>query len=96
MSALADVTRASLSHLSRVVSRPEKRGLLRRQPDPSDGRFTNAILTEQGYKTLAAAAPGHVEYVRFLVIDALSHEQLRRLRRYAQRVMSPIDTSGIN
>jgi hypothetical protein len=58
--------------------------------------FTNAILTEQGYQTLAAAAPGHVEHVRSLVIDALSPEQLGRLGRDAQRIISRIDTSGIN
>ena len=57
MSSLAEVTNASLSRLSRVVTRLEKRGLVRREPDPTDGRFTNAILTEDGLQTLAEAAP---------------------------------------
>jgi hypothetical protein len=57
-------------------------------------RFTNAILTDEGFQTLAAAAPGHVAHVRSLVTDALSPEQLRRLARDADRVMSRIDTSG--
>src|SRR6201998_1310877 len=48
MSALAQVTNASLSRLSHLVDRLEKRALVRREPDPSDGRFTNAILTELG------------------------------------------------
>ena len=96
MSLLADLANASLSRLSHLVKRLEERGLVRREPDPADGRFTNAILTDQGFQTLAAAAPGHVAHVRSLVIDVLSHEQLRRLGLAADRIMSRIDTSEIN
>jgi DNA-binding MarR family transcriptional regulator len=96
MSSLADVTNASLSRLSRVVTRLEDRGLVRREPDPTDGRFTNAILTDDGYRTILDAAPGHVAHVRQLVIDVLSSEQLRRLGRDAERIMARIDTSTIN
>lgn len=94
MSALAEVTNASLSRLSHLVKRLEGRGLVRREPDPADGRFTNAILTERGMRALAEAAPSHVAHVRSLVIDALSPEQLRRLGRDAERIMSRIDTSA--
>src|SRR5512133_4272784 len=41
MSSLAEVTTASLSRLSHLVKRLESRGLVRREPDPTDGRFTN-------------------------------------------------------
>ena len=96
MSSLAEVTNASLSRLSHLVKRLEDRGLVRREPDPADGRFTNAILTEQGFQVLADAAPGHVAHVRSLVIDALTPEQLRRLGHAADRIVSRIDTSEIN
>lgn len=96
MSALAEVTNASLSRLSHLVKRLEDRDLVRRESDPSDGRFTNAILTDKGFQTLAEAAPGHVAHVRSLVIDVLSPEQLRRLGLAADRIMSHIDTSAIN
>lgn len=96
MSSLADFTNASLSRLSHLVKRLEARGLVRREPDPADGRFTNAMLTEQGYQALVEAAPGHVAHVRSLVIDVLSPEQLRRLGRDADRITSHIDTSAIN
>jgi DNA-binding MarR family transcriptional regulator len=95
MSSLAEVTNASLSRLSHLIERLERRGFVRREPDPTDGRFTNAILTEQGFQTLAEAAPGHLAHVRSLVIDVLSPEQLRRLGRDAHRIMSHIDTSGV-
>jgi DNA-binding MarR family transcriptional regulator len=96
MSSLAEVTNASLSRLSRVVKRLEERGFVRRETDRTDGRFTNAILTEDGFRALAKAAPGHLAHVRSLVIDVLSPEQLRRLGRDAERIMSRIDTSAIN
>jgi DNA-binding MarR family transcriptional regulator len=94
MSSLAEVTNASLSRLSHLVKRLEGRGFVRREPDPADGRFTNAILTADGLRTLTEAAPAHVRHVRSLVIDVLSPEQLRRIGRDADRIMSRIDTSG--
>jgi DNA-binding MarR family transcriptional regulator len=96
MSSLADLANASLSRLSHLVKRLEDRSLVRREPDPSDGRFTNAILTDTGFQILAEAAPGHVAHVRSLVIDVLTPEQLRRLGLAADRIMSRIDTSEIN
>jgi DNA-binding MarR family transcriptional regulator len=96
MSSLADLANASLSRLSHLVKRLEERGLVRREPDPADGRFTLATLTDQGFRTLAEAAPGHVAHVRSLVIDVLSPEQLRRLGQAADRIVSHIDTSEIN
>src|SRR6202023_1619709 len=94
MSALAEVTNASLSRLSHVVERLERRGFVRREPDRTDGRFTKAILTGEGFETLAAAAPGHVRHLRSLVIDVLSPEQLRRLGRDSARIVARIDRPG--
>src|SRR5882762_2006643 len=64
MSALGAVTNISLSRLSHLVKRLEGRGLVRREPDPTDGRFTNAILTRRGHAKLVASAPAHVDTVR--------------------------------
>ena len=95
MSTLARLTNVSLSRLSHLVTRLEGRSLVCREPDPADGRFTNAILTDQGYRTLEEAAPGHVAHVRSLVVDALSAAELRRLGLVADRIVSRIDNSGI-
>ena len=91
---MALFTNASLSRLSRVVKRLEDRDLVRREADLSDGRFTNAILTDEGFRTIEAAAPAHVAHVRSLVIDVLSPEQLRRLGSAAERILSRIDTTS--
>jgi DNA-binding MarR family transcriptional regulator len=92
MSSLAQMTNASLSHLSHVVTRLEKRGLVYRQPDPVDGRFTNAILTTDGFHEIEKAVPMYFAHARSIVIDVLTREQLRLLGRAAERVMRRIDT----
>ena len=91
MSQLAILTNAELSRLSHLIRRLEKRGYVRREPDPSDGRYTNAILTDVGYANLAAAAPGHVARVRELVIDALDDTALCALRDSAERILDRIE-----
>jgi DNA-binding MarR family transcriptional regulator len=94
MSGLADVTNASLSRLSHLIKRLEQRGLVRREPDPADGRYTNAILTPAGLRLLTASAPAHVAKVRELVIDALTPAQLRHLRTASERILERIESSA--
>ena len=93
---MAEITNASLSRLSHLVARLEARGLVRREPDQSDGRFTNAILTDKGMAALTEAAPKHVAHVRSLIVDVLSAEQLRRLGRAAEQILAQIDASAVN
>jgi DNA-binding MarR family transcriptional regulator len=91
MSVLAAFAEGSLSRLSQVVGRLEKRGWVRRTPDPADGRFTLAILTDAGMAKVVATAPGHVAEVRRLVFDALTKAQLRQVRDIGRRVVRVID-----
>jgi DNA-binding MarR family transcriptional regulator len=94
MSELAKLTDASLSRLSHLMKRLELRGLVRREPDPADGRFTNAIMTKAGYKLLVASAPAHVARVRSLVIDALGPAELRALHETAEHLLARIEKSS--
>jgi DNA-binding MarR family transcriptional regulator len=91
MSDVAERVSSSLSRLSHLVKRLESRGYVRREPDPTDGRFTNAILLPAGNKKLESAAPGHVAYVRQLLIDNLTPERLRRFTQDADRIVQRID-----
>lgn len=93
MNELANRTEGSLSRLSQVVSKLEKRGWVRRRPDPTDGRYTLAELTDDGFETLAATAPGHVAKVRELVIDALTTTQLRHLRTASERILAGVEAT---
>ncbi|MFE4512934.1 MarR family winged helix-turn-helix transcriptional regulator [Kitasatospora sp. NPDC056783] len=91
MSMLAVLANGSLSRLSHVVTRLEKRGYLRREPCPDDGRYTNAVLTEDGHRQVVEAAPGHVNNVRSLVVDVLEPEQLRQLGEISARLLHAMD-----
>lgn len=57
MSEVAQYTGSTLSRLSNVVSRLEKRDWVHRRPDPADGRYTLATLTDEGMAKVPAAAP---------------------------------------
>jgi DNA-binding MarR family transcriptional regulator len=91
MSTLAVLAEGSLSRLSQVVARLERRGWVRRATDPADGRYTLATLTDAGWNKVVATAPGHVEAVRALVFDPLTRAQTRQLRDIGHRVMRAID-----
>lgn len=86
MSALAEAAGSSRSRLSHAVAQLEQRGWVRREPCPSDRRGQIAVLTEEGFAALEAAAPGHVEAVRELLVDRLSPAQVRQLRAIAEAV----------
>jgi DNA-binding MarR family transcriptional regulator len=72
MSQLALLANSELSRLSHLVGRLEKRGLVRRRPDPTDGRFNLAVLTPAGLRLVNKAAPLHVKHVRQLIFDVLN------------------------
>jgi len=94
MSELAFLTNGSLSRLSHVARRLEKRSWLRREPCPGDGRFTNAVLTDEGLAKVVQAAPGHVATVRELVVDALTTAQVRQVGAIAERVLGRFEPTG--
>ena len=93
MSELAVLSNASLSRLSHMVTRLEKWGFVRREPDPTDGRYTNAILTKTGHDKLRHSAPAHIEAVRQLVIDEFSTAELDKLRAFCERIVARVDAS---
>ncbi len=86
MSELAYLANGSLSRLSNVVKRFEQRGWVERSPDPEDGRYTIASLTDAGYDVVVAAAPTHVRSVRQFVLDPLDDEDREALARIAAKL----------
>jgi len=87
ISALATEWFGSLSRLSHLVKRLEQRGWVRREPDPQDGRYTNAVLTDAGWDKVNVTAPMQVEIVRRLVLNHLSRPQLRQIQTIAARII---------
>lgn len=95
MSDLAAMASGSLSRLSHVVSRLEARGWVRREACPGDGRFINAVLTDEGWAKVVATAPGHVAAVRRLLVDVLTPQQLRVLGAISDEVLTGLARSTI-
>jgi DNA-binding MarR family transcriptional regulator len=91
MSMLAALSEGSLPRLSQAIGRLEKRGWVHRSPDPDDGRFTLATLTDEGLSKVVATAPAHVAEVRHLVFDPLTKTQPRHLHDICARIMRTID-----
>jgi DNA-binding MarR family transcriptional regulator len=91
MSELAAFLGFSPSRLSHAVAKMEQTGWVRRTPCPDDRRSTFAVITRSGRAALAAAAPGHVEFVRRVVFGALSSEEQHQLRAACQRVVAALD-----
>jgi DNA-binding MarR family transcriptional regulator len=94
MKSLAVVTNGSLSRLSHVVKRLEVAGHVRRQPNPCDGRLTEAILTDKGFDKVSAAAHGHVEAVRTHVFNRLTTNQVEQLTVLLRRIAPNTTTPG--
>jgi DNA-binding MarR family transcriptional regulator len=91
---LAAQATASLSRLSHVVTRLERRGWVVRQPCPDDARSTLAVLTDAGFATVVAAAPGHVAAVRSLVFDGLTRDEVRSLEELCAAIAGRIADDG--
>lgn len=72
------------SSLSRMVERLEKRGLVRRQPSPEDGRGVLVQLTEEGAATQKELGRRHVRSIAHYVTPAMDADDLARLRELAE------------
>jgi DNA-binding MarR family transcriptional regulator len=79
MSDLAALLHLSPSGLTRRLDTLARRGWVTRERCPSDRRGTFAVLTDEGFARLAAAAPTHVRGVRAHLVDRLSARQLANL-----------------
>ena len=96
MSSLAERSQFSRSRLSHAVNRLEELGWVRREVCATDRRGWMAVLTDEGFAALAAAAPGHVETVRRLLVDPLTAEQMRQLREISETILRAVGDSDCN
>lgn len=94
MSVLSSYANSTLSRLSRAATRLEGKGWMRRTPDPSDGRFTLAHITDSGRAKVDQASPVHAELVRELVLDRLTAVQRRQLREISRRIAGALRDEG--
>lgn len=82
---LAVVANGSLSRLSHVISRLERRTWVRRRSG-TRGRATHAELTDEGYRKLMETGPIHLREVRRLVFDVLTPDEVKALKQVTGRI----------
>ena len=81
MAVLADSVSHSRSRVTHTVTRMEVAGLVARDACVSDGRGVEAVLTDQGRRSLDEAAPTHVAGVRRLLVDLADDDDLDAVGR---------------
>ena len=94
MSVLAGYASSTLSRLSRAISRLEKKGWVRRETDPADGRYTLAVLTPEGHDQVVRANPAHHALIEQLVFGPLTEAQVRQLAASCARIAAAIDPAA--
>jgi DNA-binding MarR family transcriptional regulator len=85
MSELAATCDLSLSGMTRVVTRLENDGLVKRVKCEADARGFNAVLTDAGLARLEQAWPTHLASVRRHIFDNLDGMDLVQLARALER-----------
>ena len=93
MSELAERTLSSRSRLSHQIDRMEQAGLVARHVCTQDRRGSFAGLTDEGWNTLVAAAPAHVDSVREHLVDALTPEEFQSLGAACQKISDRLQES---
>ena len=76
-------------HIARMVSRD----LVEKRQCPSDRRGSFVAITSSGHAAIEAAAPGHVDAVREVFVDRLSHAELETFADVAERVLATLDAA---
>jgi DNA-binding MarR family transcriptional regulator len=84
---VADALAWEQSRVSHQLARMQRRDLITREGCATDARGAFAVLTTAGRAAIERAAPAHVEQVRQLVFDELSHEQVSALTEITTRVL---------
>jgi DNA-binding MarR family transcriptional regulator len=85
---LARAVVLSRSGLTRLVDRLEKEGLLRREPDPEDGRGSFAVLTDEGARMREKMWPIYAEGIAKHFGAHISDEEAEFLTQVLRRVRS--------
>ncbi|RDV45193.1 MarR family transcriptional regulator [Leifsonia sp. ku-ls] len=95
LSTLAGHANSTLSRLSRAITRLEAKGWVHRMVDPTDGRFTLAVLTDDGHDLVTRSTPAHHALVEELVFAPLTKEQVQQLTEIGRRIVTTIDPTGV-
>ncbi len=93
MSELAALGAISLSGMTRIVSRLEAQGLVRRERSGTDGRGWLAALTDAGLQRLNQAWPTHLASVRRHLMAHLADVDLGSFTEALQRIADELQAA---
>ncbi len=96
MSELADRCSLSLSGMTRIVSRLEEQGFVKRIKVIEDLRGSNAVLTDLGLARLEQAWPTFLTSAHRYVVDNLEGLPLRKLGLALEACLAAIDATSTN
>ncbi|WP_207390313.1 MarR family transcriptional regulator [Rhodococcus sp. ABRD24] len=96
MSDLADGVLSSRSRLTHQIRRMEAEGMVERSQCVEDGRGVLAVITDEGRRRLAEAAPTHLAGVRNYMIDLLSKPEMRVLAEVFEKVDEAIGDRAVS
>jgi DNA-binding MarR family transcriptional regulator len=94
LSTLATTIGWERSRLSHHLQRMATRGFVERVQSATDGRATDATLTDFGWKTLRIAAPKHVAWIRELFFAGLAADRTVELGDLLGEVYQTILAKG--
>ena len=83
------------SGITRVVTRLEERGLVRREPVPADGRAALAAVTRAGLEALRRAQVIHHATVRELLFERLTPKELNRLALLYEKALPGVASAAV-
>lgn len=83
---LARAVVLSRSTLTRTIDRLAAARLLRREPDPSDGRGAFAVLTDEGFEALRQAWPVYAQGIVEYFARHLTDEEARLMTMVCERI----------
>ncbi len=89
---IAERARMAPPNVTSVVDRLAERALVRREPDPEDGRATIVLLTEDGKRLVRAIAAAAGERLQG-ALDGLQPEELEALETGLRALVREMDTS---
>jgi len=88
---LADALQLSPSGLTRRLDGIVRKGWVERRGCAEDRRVMLAVLTEDGFDQLTAAAPTHVDSVRRRLIDLLDTHEIECMTAICGKVRAALD-----
>jgi DNA-binding MarR family transcriptional regulator len=83
---LAESVLLTPSGITRLLGGLERAGYVTRAACPGDARVSYAVLTEDGYEKLRAAAPSHLGAIRELFGERFSDDELETLAALLERL----------